>query len=118
MAGRKCFQWKRQQALRGRLADADSKTVHTQASFFDWNVEIEREQELREALLQLSPRCWEMVQMLFFEQPPRPYKEVAERLGLAEGSIGFIRGRCLNKLRAALEKTGFDLAIVAKARPL
>jgi len=106
VAGHKCFHWKRQEALRSRLADLDSEAVHTQASAFDWNAEIEREQKLREALLELSPRCREMVQMLFFEQPARPYKEVAERLGLAEGSIGFIRGRCLDKLRAALEKTG------------
>ena len=34
--------------------------------------------------------------MLFFETPARPYQEVARRLGLAAGSIGFIRGRCLD----------------------
>jgi hypothetical protein len=28
-------------------------------------------------------------------------------LGLAEGSIGFIRGRCLQKLRRNLEEKGF-----------
>ncbi len=43
-----------------------------------------------------------------FTQPPLPYKEVAERLGLATGSIGFIRGRCLKKLQAALEALGLS----------
>ena len=107
VAGHKCFHWKRQQALRSRFADQDSEPIHTHASWLDWNAEIEREEKLREALLQLPARCRDMVQMLFLEQPARPYKEVAERLGLAEGSIGFIRGRCLNKLRAILEKSGF-----------
>jgi DNA-directed RNA polymerase specialized sigma24 family protein len=45
---------------------------------------------------------------LFFEEPPRPYQEVAESLGLATGSIGFIRGRCLEKLRTFLKKRGFS----------
>jgi len=35
------------------------------------------------------------------------YQEVAKRLGLATGSIGFIRGRCLRRLQRALEKAGF-----------
>jgi DNA-directed RNA polymerase specialized sigma24 family protein len=45
--------------------------------------------------------------MLFFEHPPRPYEEVASSLGLAVGSIGFIRGRCLKKLRDLLTEKGF-----------
>jgi len=45
--------------------------------------------------------------MLFFECPPRPYQEIARDLGLATGSIGFIRGRCLEKLRKRLEEMGF-----------
>jgi len=55
----------------------------------------------------LSPRCERMVRMLFFENPPRPYQEVARELDLATGSIGFIRGRCLEKLKKQLEKMGF-----------
>jgi hypothetical protein len=45
--------------------------------------------------------------MLFFEAPPRPYQQVAAALGLATGSIGFIRGRCLARLRRQLEQLGF-----------
>jgi hypothetical protein len=32
---------------------------------------------------------------------------VARRLGLATGSIGFIRGRCLKKLERVLGNAGF-----------
>lgn len=69
--------------------------------------ELQQEQMVRDSVAQLSPRCEEMVRMLFFENPPRPYQEVARELGVATGSIGFIRGRCLQKLRKQLEKLGF-----------
>ena len=69
--------------------------------------QVEQEQVLREALLDLSPRCRQLVHMLFFEMPARPYQQVASELELAAGSIGFIRRRCLDKLRRRLEELGF-----------
>lgn len=69
--------------------------------------EAEREQTLRDAIAQLSARCQEMVRLLFFEDPPMPYAQVAARLGLAVGSIGFIRGRCLQRLQKSLRDGGF-----------
>lgn len=64
------------------------------------------EQMLREALSELPPRCHKLMHLLFFEAPARPYQEVAAELDLAQGSIGFIRRRCLNRLRERLEKMG------------
>jgi RNA polymerase sigma factor (sigma-70 family) len=69
--------------------------------------QVQREQSVREAIAALPVRCNQMVAMLFFEDPPRPYEEVAMQLKLATGSIGFIRGRCLKKLRQILEEKGF-----------
>ncbi len=69
--------------------------------------QVEREQSVRGAMAALPERCNQMVAMLFFEDPPRPYGEVARQLQLATGSIGFIRGRCLKKLRQLLEEKGF-----------
>jgi RNA polymerase sigma factor (sigma-70 family) len=68
---------------------------------------IERRQMVREALDELPSRCREMIEFLFLKDPPLPYAEVATRLSLAVGSIGFIRKRCLNKLKSALERLGF-----------
>jgi len=107
VAGHKCYQWKRQQVTQDQAEDATLELVDPQASYPDWRQVVEREQMLRDALFQLPPRCREMVRLLFYQQPPLPYKEVAEKLGLAEGSIGFIRGRCLKKLRTVLEGMGF-----------
>jgi RNA polymerase sigma factor (sigma-70 family) len=70
-------------------------------------VEVQREQLLRSAVRALSVRCQRLVEMLFFESPPRPYEEIAKSFTLATGSVGFIRGRCLDKLRKKLEEIGF-----------
>jgi len=68
--------------------------------------EVQQSQALRDAVAALSDRCQRMVQMLFFETPARPYKDVASALGVATGSIGFFRSRCLDRLRSALEGIG------------
>jgi RNA polymerase sigma factor (sigma-70 family) len=70
-------------------------------------LDVEREHALREAVATLAPRCRRLVEMLFFETPVRSYHDVARSLQLETGSIGFIRGRCLKRLRTALEKHGF-----------
>jgi RNA polymerase sigma factor (sigma-70 family) len=69
--------------------------------------EAEEEHNLREAVAAMPDRCRRLVEMLFFEEPARPYKEVAGMLGIATGSVGFIRQRCLDKLRKRLSETGF-----------
>jgi RNA polymerase sigma factor (sigma-70 family) len=70
-------------------------------------VQLEQEQILRDAVSELPEKCERMVRLLFFEIPPRPYEEIAEELGMATGSIGAIRGRCLAYLKKHLEKRGF-----------
>jgi RNA polymerase sigma factor (sigma-70 family) len=69
--------------------------------------ELQREQILRTAIRSLNDRCQQLVEILFFESPPRPYAEIAKSLGLATGSIGFIRARCLHKLGQKLQELGF-----------
>jgi|SRR5580700_1506575 RNA polymerase sigma factor (sigma-70 family) len=69
--------------------------------------ELQRQQLLRTALRSINKRCQQLVEMLFFEFPPRPYQEIAKSLTLATGSIGFIRARCLERLRKELEKLDF-----------
>ncbi|PYX88568.1 MAG: hypothetical protein DMG68_08100 [Acidobacteria bacterium] len=69
--------------------------------------QFEKEQLLRNAISELPARCAQMIRMLFFELPPRPYEHIARELGLATGSIGFIRGRCLARLKKYLQSKGF-----------
>jgi RNA polymerase sigma factor (sigma-70 family) len=105
----KCLLWKKQSFT--LLDDAQEIEQQEQPSAATLPEEmlhqLQREQILRDALATLPARCGRIVRMLFFEDPPRPYHEVAAELGLAPGSIGFIRGRCLKKLRQLLEQEGF-----------
>ncbi|HKV27170.1 MAG TPA: sigma-70 family RNA polymerase sigma factor [Candidatus Acidoferrales bacterium] len=70
--------------------------------------QAEEEQALRQVMSGLPPRCRQLIQMLFFEEPARPYQALAAELGLSQGSIGFIRQRCLERLRKGLSKAGFS----------
>ena len=69
--------------------------------------QIEREQLVRETVSGLSAECRELIQFLFFTDPPLPYETAAAQLGLAKGSIGATRMRCLERLRRSLKEKGF-----------
>jgi RNA polymerase sigma factor (sigma-70 family) len=70
--------------------------------------ELMREQMLRESVTQLASRCRQLIEMLFFSEPQLRYDQVASNLGIAKGSVGFIRMRCLERLRKSLEQKGFS----------
>jgi RNA polymerase sigma factor (sigma-70 family) len=70
--------------------------------------QTQEEQMLREAMASLTRQCRRLVELLFYEVPARPYTEVAKELGLAVGSIGFTRQRCIERLRRQLEDLGFS----------
>jgi RNA polymerase sigma factor (sigma-70 family) len=106
----KCFHSKRQ---RNRLVSQDDEEVQIPESSVPAQAEIdlreiEEEQILRNAMAELQPRCRELIHMLFYEEPRRPYQQVAESLGLATGSIGLLRQKCLDRLKARLEALGFS----------
>jgi RNA polymerase sigma factor (sigma-70 family) len=102
------FHWKRRVRRRAEdeLTPLEEETLGADPSP-DLIEQVEREQMLREAVARLPQRCQEIVQLLFYQQPQPSYREVAERLGLATGSIGFIRGRCLTRLQRLLQESGF-----------
>ena len=59
---------------------------------------------VRRELDRLGSRCREILTLLYMEEPPMGYDEVARRVGLPRGSIGPTRGRCLEKLRDLMGK--------------
>lgn len=106
----KCFHWKQQQQRRVEASDPeDEKLEQSEPPRAEAILrEAEEEQGLRQVISELPPRCRELVRLLFFEEPPRPYHEIAATLGIATGSIGFIRQRCLERLRKRLLDVGFS----------
>jgi RNA polymerase sigma factor (sigma-70 family) len=105
----KCFHGKRQQQ-RTETCDPNDPAFERGAPARAEGIfqEAEDEQNVRQALAALPPRCQKLMRMLFFEEPARPYQEVARTLGIAPGSIGFIRQRCLERLRKQLLEAGFS----------
>ena len=61
----------------------------------------ERADDVRRALQSLPDR-WQQLLGMLMADPPAPYAEISERIGIPIGSIGPIRGRCLEKLRLLL----------------
>jgi RNA polymerase sigma factor (sigma-70 family) len=65
----------------------------------------DEQSRLWESLGQLSERCQKLLRIVAME--PRPdYARIAGELKMPIGSIGPTRGRCLDKLRLELERTG------------
>ena len=113
VASHQAYHWKKRRRT-GDLELDNTEEDHVPVQLADSGAlapeqleEVEREQMLREAVGKLNERCAHMIRLLFYEHPPLPYTEVAQRLGLAIGSIGFIRGRCLQRLQKILTEMGF-----------
>jgi RNA polymerase sigma factor (sigma-70 family) len=110
VASHKCYHWKRR---RSRNEQQQAWFVREPASreplVREWMERVQQAQVLRNTIAELPERDQRLIQLLFYQDPPVPYAEVARQLGLAEGSIGFMRANCLRKLRAALKQSGFDI---------
>jgi RNA polymerase sigma factor (sigma-70 family) len=105
-----CLRWHRQERPHAarEAVEAETALVPDERPLAEELLaQLNDEQVLREAVRALPGRCRQLIDMLFFQTPARPYQEIARSLGLATGSIGFIRGRCLARLRRELEKRGF-----------
>jgi RNA polymerase sigma factor (sigma-70 family) len=68
--------------------------------------DLQQHHAVRNAVEKLDERSRRFIELMFLQEEPLPYNEIASRLGIAEGSIGPTRARCLSKLRALLEQGG------------
>jgi RNA polymerase sigma factor (sigma-70 family) len=108
VAHHECYRWKRQQQrMVSRDADPDLPEPETPPIAESVIQQTQEEQMLREAMSSLTPQCRRLVELLFFEMPARSYVDVAKELGLAVGSIGFTRQKCMDRLRRQLDALGF-----------
>ena len=109
VAHHECYRWKRdQQRVVSRDSDQDLPEPEIPPMAESLVQQTQQEQILREAISALTPQCRRLVDLLFFETPARSYEQVAKELGLAIGSIGFTRQKCMERLRKQLDKAGFS----------
>ncbi len=94
---RECWKLLRKRGRRAPLEDDSPPRWELPAEVVE---ALEREQMVREAVAQLSPRCQKLIYYLFF-RPGRKlsYQRIARMLGVKRGSIAKIRSRCLKKLK-------------------
>lgn len=93
----------RRQAWRSRrrrepLPDPSDRSPAAADPIEDW----ERLSWLHTGLQQLGDLCRELLTALYFDKDSPSYAEIAPRLNKAVGSIGPLRARCLERLRAIL----------------
>jgi len=72
----------------------------------DLRIMTETQQTIREAVEQLSGRCRDLIEMLYFDQRSLSYEEISQKMGMPVASIGPTRARCLDKLRTQLRRRG------------
>jgi RNA polymerase sigma factor (sigma-70 family) len=65
----------------------------------------ESRRRLEEALSRLDAACARLLRLLFLAEKKISYRRISKETGLAVGSIGPIRSRCLTRLRRILETT-------------
>jgi len=110
VASPKCLEVKRRYQREGTAGEWEAAEQHSEEPAPLPQDQLERaqkEQMLRRSLDALAPQCRRLVQMLFYETPSRSYMEVAAALGMAIGSIGLTRRRCLERLRKLLDNAGY-----------
>lgn len=107
LTAHKCFHWKKQlkrRHLHETDLGEDGDIEYLAAENPRFAEDLIRQQLVRDAIRRLNERCRKLIEILFFSDSPPPYKQVAETLGVAVGSIGFIRGKCLQRAQKALEE--------------
>lgn len=104
---RQAYRWKNRLSNDVELDAMDMEIAEGIAVAPETVGQFQQAEAVHKALEQLLPRNAELVRLLFFQQPALPYTEIARRLGLATGSVAFIRARCLSKLRKTLAEIGF-----------
>ncbi len=79
------------------------------------NVELKVQHfKIRQGLNMLDAKCKNLLHALFYQADESEYKHISESLGIAIGSIGPTRNRCLAKFKKILSKMGVDEKNVSK----
>jgi RNA polymerase sigma factor (sigma-70 family) len=109
-----------------RMVDKEKRTASTQQDISEQEtlpdhaplpdeivVRLEEQHGVRLAVEQVGDKCRQLLTLLFYQNDVLPYSDVARELGIAEGSIGPTRARCLQKVQKILEQQGFFACILA-----
>src|SRR5262245_20671000 len=104
---RQCIHVRSQKIREGTGPEEDvEEPTDAAENLEDIRVQIEEQQQVREAVEQLADRCRQLVDLLYFDTRSPTYEEVSQILGMPVASIGPTRARCLDKLKTILRRRG------------
>ena len=70
------------------------------------SIATQRQQAVREAIVETPERCRRLLQLLYFEPTNPSYEDISTVMDMPVSSIGPTRARCLEKLRILLRRRG------------
>lgn len=93
--------WRRRSMARSEVSlDVDDLELQPVSADAEWT----RAVDVYDAIVELGDPCRSLIFGLFFDPAEPSYGDLAQLLGMAVGSIGPLRGRCLDRLRDALDE--------------
>jgi RNA polymerase sigma factor (sigma-70 family) len=101
--------WRVARARRRQRGEPDiSEPIANLADVNEALAAADRRDAVARALAAIDERCQELLRALFLSAPESDYNGIADRFGIAVNSVGPIRNRCLRRMLAELESTGFE----------
>ena len=82
------------------LEAAGERVADPTDPYADWDTQV----AVHDALAMLGGTCRDLLVALYFDPAAPSYAQIAERFGRAIGSIGPLRGRCLERLRGIMSE--------------
>lgn len=102
VAAHRAYHWKRRHVTHAQRQSAWEAEATLVVPPSKQLLHDERDQQVRNAVAQLSNQHRTVIESLFFQEPPLPYQAVADLLGVAPGSVPFLRARSLKELARRL----------------
>lgn len=98
--------WRARKAQRDQTWDDGVEPVDPEPDAGSRVVAWEHASLTHQGLERLGERCRRLLDLLFLNDAEPGYEAIAAELGIAVGSIGPIRGRCLKQLKGHLAELG------------
>ncbi|MBA3380227.1 MAG: sigma-70 family RNA polymerase sigma factor [Chloroflexia bacterium] len=98
--------WRARKAQRDHLTTDGVEPVDPEPTAEALVLAWEHASLTHQALARLGERCARLLDLLFLHDAQPGYEAIAAELGIAIGSIGPIRGRCLKQLKGHLADLG------------
>ncbi len=80
--------------------------------------QLQLQSTMQNALARIDTRCAKLLQAMFFADEDTSYDDLAVQFGISSNALGPARRRCLDRLKKALEQSGFEDARIGGSAPL